>query len=101
VIDGAPHPGPLLTEQYASTSGVADDDDPLRDARARLRAFRSGRDKLVQAEPGGVFLFHLGDDPGEERDASMRDRIVVGRLRDELDDWTARLGLPDLAARAR
>jgi len=100
VLDGRPHPGPILAEQYRAALGsAAPSDDPLLRKDARLRAYRSGRRKLVDAEPGGTFLFDLDADPGEEHDDSMRERLAIGAMRDELATWIERLGLPDLNAR--
>ena len=97
VIEGDPHPGPVLAEQFATALGSAlDSDDPLLAKQARFRAYREGRRKLVDAEPGGTFFFDLDEDPGEEHDVSMRDRLLVGRLREHLDVWREELGLPDL-----
>lgn len=99
VIEGKPHPGPIIAEQYRAELGSSTaSDDPLLEKRARFRAFRSGRQKLVDAEPGGTYFFDLDDDPGEEHDASMKERLAVGRLREALVGWTERLGLPDLRA---
>jgi arylsulfatase A-like enzyme len=99
VIDGAPHPGPVLAEQFAAVLGSAiDADDPLLDERARLRAYRVGRQKLVDAEPGGTFFFDLDADPGEAHDVAMQQRSRVATLRDSLEGWRERLGLRDLRA---
>ena len=66
MIDGKPHPGPIIAEQYRAELGsTSATDDPLLEPRTRYRAFRSGRWKLVDAEPGGTFLFDLKTDPGE------------------------------------
>jgi arylsulfatase A-like enzyme len=99
VIDGAPHPGPVLAEQFASPPGSATPtDDPLLDRTARFRAYLVGPRKLVDVEPGGTFLFDLADDPGETRDAAMAHRTMVASLRESLDQWRERLGIPDLRA---
>lgn len=99
VIDGRPHPGPVMAEQFAALLGSdVDADDPLLERRARLRAYRDGRMKLVDAEPGGTFLFDLDDDPSEEHEVSMKKRLDVARLREELDAWRERVGIPDLRA---
>lgn len=99
VVEGKPHPGPIIAEQYAAELGSAvASDDPLLAKKARFRAFRSGRRKLVDAEPGGTFLFDLDDDPGEEHDLSMKDRLDLAPMREDLQQWTERLGLPDLRA---
>jgi len=101
VIDGGPHPGPILAEQYrAVVGGIAAGEDPLLERNARFRAYRSGRLKLVDAEPGGTFLFDLEHDPDEARDVSMQRRLEVGGLRDDIGAWLDRLHLPDLAAAA-
>ena len=101
VAGGAPHPGPILAEQFAAELGSAlDTDDPLLAKHARFRAYREGRRKLVDAEPGGTFFFDLDADPGEDHDVSMRDRLLVAQLRERLDAWRERLGLPDLRAAA-
>src|SRR5258708_40261026 len=57
-----------------------------------------GRRKLVDAEPGGTFLFDLDEDPGEEHEVSMKRRLDVAPLREELDAWRERVGIPDLRA---
>jgi len=99
VIDGKPHPGPVVAEQFAIPLGTrADTDDPLLELNARLRAYRLGRQKLVDAEPGGTFLFDLDEDPGEEHEVSMKRRLDVATLREELDAWRERVGIPDLRA---
>jgi uncharacterized sulfatase len=99
VIDGAPHPGPVLAEQFESTLGsTIETSDPLLEKRARLRAYRVGRAKLVDAEPGGTFLFDLEHDPGEADDVAMGQRMTVASLRESLDAWRERLGIPDLRA---
>jgi arylsulfatase A-like enzyme len=99
VVDGRPHPGPVVAEQFATPFGSRlDTDDPLLERRARLRAYRRGRQKLVDAEPGGTFLFDLDDDPGEEHEVSMKRRLDVASLREELDAWRERVGIPDLRA---
>jgi len=100
VIRGGTQEGPVLSEQYAAMIGSAreGDDDPLLRKSARFRAYRSGRHKLIEAQPGGIWLFDLDADPKEEQDLSMRDRLAVGRMRDEVDGWTEKLGLPDLGA---
>jgi arylsulfatase A-like enzyme len=101
VIDGRPHPGPIFAEQYRAELGsTIATDDPLLEKRARFRAYRAGRAKLIDAEPGGTFLFDLAADPGEVKDVSMQERLRVGALREELLAWTERLGLPDLNAPA-
>jgi arylsulfatase A-like enzyme len=101
VIDGGRHPGPVLAEQYRALPGSADaSDDPLLEKNVRFRAFRSGPLKLVDAEPGGTFLFDLAHDPGEMHDVAMSRRLEVGGLRDDLAEWVEKLGLPDLAAAA-
>jgi arylsulfatase A-like enzyme len=99
VIDGGPHPGPVLAEQFASILGSAiDTDDALLDKRARFRVYRVGRQKLVDAEPGGTVLFDLGTDPDEAHDIAMPERHRVAMLRESLDAWRERVGLPDLRA---
>jgi arylsulfatase A-like enzyme len=101
VIEGGAHPGPVLAEQFATErGGAAQSDDPLLARGARFRAYREGRRKLVDSEPGGTFFFDLDEDPGEGHDVSMRDRLLVGPLREHLDVWRQALGLPDLRARA-
>jgi arylsulfatase A-like enzyme len=99
VIEGKPHPGPVVAEQFATPFGSRlDTDDPLLRRRARLRAYRRGREKLMDAEPGGTFLFDLDEDPGEEHEVSMKRRLDVASLREELDAWRERVGIPDLRA---
>jgi arylsulfatase A-like enzyme len=101
VLRGEPHPGPIIAEHFAATAGnTADLDDPLLEKRARFRVYRVGRRKLVDAEPGGTFLFDLDADPGEEHDVAMKKRRKVGQVREQLDDWRERLGIPDLRAPA-
>jgi hypothetical protein len=70
----------------------------LLKAGVRLRAYRMGRKKLVDAEPGGTFFFDLKDDPGEQDDVAMTERLTVATLRESLEAWRERLHLPDLRA---
>jgi arylsulfatase A-like enzyme len=99
VIRGAPHPGPIIAEQFVSQLGsTIETDDPLLEKKARFRAYRVGPQKLVDAEPGGTFLFDLYHDPGETDDVAMPQRMTVAALRESLDEWRDRLGIPDLRA---
>lgn len=99
VIDGGSHPGPILAEQFVPILGSRlATDDPLLKAGVRLRAYRMGRKKLVDAEPGGTFFFDLKDDPGEQDDVAMTERLTVATLRESLEAWRERLHLPDLRA---
>jgi arylsulfatase A-like enzyme len=101
VIEGAPHPGPIIAEQFVSQLGSAiETDDPLLAKKARFRAYRVGRHKLVDAEPGGTFFFDLDHDPGEAHDVAMPQRMTVASVRESLDEWRERLGIPDLRAAA-
>ncbi len=101
VIDGQPHPGPIIAEQFVSQLGsTIETDDPLMEKKARFRAYRIGRQKLVDAEPGGTFFFDLEHDPGERDDVAMSQRMTVASMRESLDAWRERLGIPDLRATA-
>src|SRR5262249_12125249 len=101
VIDGAPHPGPIIAEQFASPlGGSIETDDPLLETKARFRAYRVGRRKLIDAEPGGTFFFDLETDPDEGHDVAMSQRLAVATMRESLDAWRERLGIPDLRAAA-
>jgi arylsulfatase A-like enzyme len=99
VVEGGAHPGPVLAERFATAVGGPDDGDLVLAKRARVRAYRAPRWKLVDVEPGGTFLFDLDQDPDENDDVAMRERLTVARLREELDAWRERVRIPDLHGR--
>jgi arylsulfatase A-like enzyme len=98
---GKAPPGPVLAEQFAAMLGSADTAaaaDPLLRRQGRYRAYRVGTAKLVEAVPGGSFIFDLAADPAESRDRAGAEAAEAARLHDELETWRAALALPALDA---
>ncbi|MFC6905729.1 sulfatase [Halalkalicoccus tibetensis] len=61
--------------------------DSVREFDRSLRSIRDSEHKLVRGSDGLRELYHLGDDPDEERDLADERPDVASELGAELDDW--------------
>ena len=101
VIRGEPQQGPVLAERFkASAMGINFQltDDPMMQSDVRYRLYRDGPWKLVDTSSGHVFLYDVRADPGEQHNLAEERPEVLARLRANLDDTAADLGLPRLDA---
>ena len=91
--------GQVLSEMVAVTGPGARQgrDDPQMRMSHHLRAYRSGKWKLVETSQGAAFLFDLASDPGENRDLAAERPAELARLRAGLEATRVRLELPRLA----
>jgi len=97
-IAGGPPAGPVLAERFADPEGNGRHASPLLSRDVRLRAYRAGTLKLIEASTGERFLFDLAADPGETADAARARPQDLARLAGELATWSAAVGLPALDA---
>jgi len=86
-IDGRPLDAvthPIVTELYPHLGRIEAYGERFN---RRLTAIYDGSMKLIVSNPGGVELYDLANDPGEEH--SLSDAASAGALRDALAAWDA------------
>jgi arylsulfatase A-like enzyme len=101
VVRGQPARGPVLSERFAQALPVdmaSPDAPPMLREDLRMRAFRLGREKLVQTGDGGRFVFDLEADPDEEHDLAASHPDRVARLESRAAAWAYEIDVPPLDA---
>jgi arylsulfatase A-like enzyme len=106
-LEGKPVGQPVIAERFEEEMlaarfepGTANGDGPLLMPHGRYRTFRekTGRYKLAKHSDGGIWLYDLKRDPGEESDVAARKYDKRDELMKELALFESLLKLPPLGA---